>query len=211
MHHAWLPSGGSYSIFSEDTCSMCPFLSCPDDPHFWIPTGRAAWLNKAHSSLPLHCMAGSWCAGDHPIPDPVCQNCERLYQQDPRHRTKYCTLQVCAARKCQWHRALVPTLGKIPNLHPCYTMGSCRIREIADGLKFPDTSEQYSQGTCIHPQPHPGDGSKIILREPLCLCGTTAEHESVSSCHCSSAFAFLNCPRAAVVAHHWNHGGVFKR
>lgn len=91
--------------FSLKVSVLCPFPSCPDDPHFWIPTGRAAWLNEAHSSLPLHCMAGSWGARDHPVPDSVCQNCKRLYQQDPRHRTKYCTLQVCAAAKGQWHRA----------------------------------------------------------------------------------------------------------
>lgn len=97
LHRAWLCSGRIYSIFSEGTCCMFPFLSCPDDLDFWIPTGRAAWLNEAHSSLPLHCMARSWCARDHPVPDSVCQNCKRLYQQDPRHRTKYCTLQVCAA------------------------------------------------------------------------------------------------------------------
>lgn len=119
LHHAWLCSGRRYSIFSEGTCCMFPFLSCPDDLDFWIPTGRAAWLNEAHSSLPLHCMARSWYTRDHPVPDSVCQNCKRLYQQDPRHRTKYCTLQVCAAAKGQWHRALVPTLGKIPDVHPC--------------------------------------------------------------------------------------------
>lgn len=185
LHHAWLPSGGSCSIFSESTCFMYPFLSCSDDPHFWIPTGRAAWLNEAHSSLPLHCVARSWCARDHPVPDSVCQNCKRLYQQDTRHRTKYCTLQVCAAAKGQWHRALVPILGRIPNLHPCYTVGSHRIWEIADDLQFPNTLEWYTQGTCIHLQTPPGEASKIILREPLYLCGTTGEHKSVSSCHCS--------------------------
>ena len=43
-------------------------------------------------------MARPRCPGEHPVPDPVCENCQGLHQQDPRSRAYGGALQVLPPR-----------------------------------------------------------------------------------------------------------------
>lgn len=190
MPSSSLVTAVAFALKVNVVCSPSSIV-CAGDPRFCIPIGRAAWLNEAHSSLPLHCLAGSWCARDHPVPDPVCQNCKGLYQQDSRHRTNYCALQVCAVAKGQRHRAYP---WKDPRYWSLLGHGQpWEPNRQLIGLS-PNTSEQRSQDMCTCPQPHPGDVPKIILREPLNLCGTAGEHWRCRQLPLLISFSILKLP-----------------
>ena len=45
-------------------------------------TGGTARRTQTHPPLSLHGVARPWSPGDHPVPDPVCENCQGLHQQD---------------------------------------------------------------------------------------------------------------------------------
>lgn len=53
-------------------------------------TGRA----QTHPPLSLYGVARPRSPGDHPVPDPVCENCQGLHQQDPGGRAHRGALQV---------------------------------------------------------------------------------------------------------------------
>lgn len=56
--------------------------------------GRPAELPEDCASLPLHSVAGSRCAWDHPVACSVCENCERLHRQGVRLGSYCGALQV---------------------------------------------------------------------------------------------------------------------
>lgn len=57
-------------------------------------TGGTARHTQAHPPLPLYGVAGPRSPGDHPVPDPVCEDCQGLHQQDARGRAHRGALQV---------------------------------------------------------------------------------------------------------------------
>lgn len=75
---------------------MFPSAVPPSHRLLSTPAGGTAGRTQAHPSLSLHSMARPRSPRDHPVSDPVCENCQRLHQQKPGGGAHGSALQVGA-------------------------------------------------------------------------------------------------------------------